>query len=79
MLGRANLAGVNVSGPTLESTAPLSLRQIVALLQGCLEAGADPEKPVVLFTGGRYSLVTEISVTTDDHYDECDVWIGGDE
>jgi hypothetical protein len=63
----------------MNAREPLNLRQIVVLLQGCLDAGADPEKPVVLFTGGRYDLVTEISVTTDDHYDECDVWIGGEE
>lgn len=55
---------------------PLTLRQIVTLLQGCLDAGADPEKPVGVHVGRRVAFVDSVSVTTDPDYDDCDVWIG---
>ena len=57
-------------------TAPLTLRQLATLLQGCLDAGADPELPVALCVDNdQVGYVTTVGTTT---VDDCDTWIGGE-
>lgn len=58
---------------------PLTLREITRLLIGLLDAGADPDKPVALQVGAETAFADTVSVTTDEEYDECDIWIGASE
>lgn len=50
-----------------------TLRQIVNLLLGCIQSGADPDLPVGVHVGDNTAFIDTISVTDDDRFD---VWIG---